>query len=240
MHSGKTNIFLALCFIAFPAWSQGVTDRGARVLLSTSTGLQDVSFYVYAPPFHAKAIYADTLQAVNQFPEQLMSSAISTTSQEWINYNTLNGKTRGTRKQQGYFDYIRTMNRDSNFFELRAKLNFSLAGAEFTIMKFFFHSQELARPQAGAYVMQRDNGRWYLTSTTNTSEIALMVMRFEEERLLEILRARATGNNLMDTLIALVAPNGAVDFTLLYREFTRWYDTNDTTRLQYFIDQNTW
>lgn len=232
---------LLIILISTSALGQNtVAEKGSRVLLSTSQDLSNVSFYVYTPPFSAKAIYKDTAEATNKFPEQLMSSVISATSQQWIYYNTLNGKEKAEKKEQKYFDYIKYMDKDKNYFELRSKLSFSLNSSYFTIIKFYFHIQELPKTQTGAYVMQQVNGRWYLTSNSNTSDIALMVMRFQEEKLLYLLKAKPIGDKLMDDLIKLVAKNESIDFTLLYNEFSSWYDKNESQKIDYFIDKNAW
>jgi len=169
-----------------------------------------------------------------------MSSVISTLNQSWINYNTLGGAEKADKKEQKYFDYIKTMGRDKNYFELKSKLNFTLNGLDYSIIKFYFHSQELARPQSGSYVMQKKGNRWYLTSNTNTTSIALMTMRFQEAKYLVLLQANLTGDKLMDDLIKRVTPNGALDFTLLYKEFSSWYTNNDSQKIEYFIDKNSW
>jgi len=131
MKSRVTKIVLVNILGYISASSQNIAIyKGSRVLLSTSKGLSDISFYVYNPPFLAKAIYGDTIEAANRFPEQLMSSIISTLNQKWINYNTSGGGARAEKKEQKYFDFIRLMDKDKNYFELRSKMSFSLGATE--------------------------------------------------------------------------------------------------------------
>jgi hypothetical protein len=236
------NSFLVVIFLMVWAQSfcQSDIDKGSRLVLSNSIGMNNASFYIYNPPFSAKAIYADTTKALNQFPEQLMSSIISVTSQQWVNYNTLGGKEKAEKKSQKYFDFIRSMDKDKNYFELRSKMTFSLGTSEFSIIKFYFHTQELPTAQSGAYVMQKVNNKWYSTSTPNTSDLSLMIMRFQEEKLLTILTGKANGNPLNDDLIAKISTSGSIDLTLLYNEFSNWYATNDSKKIEYFIDPKAW
>jgi hypothetical protein len=241
MNTKVKIIFLFTILICIETLGQSsMIDKGSRVLLSTSKGLNTVSFYVYNPPFAAKSIYKDTIQAVNKYPEQLMSSVISTLSQEWMDYNTLGGKQKSEKKQKKYFDFISSMDKDQNYFELRSKLMFTLNNDEFAITKFYFHSIELAKPQSGSYVLQKVNGRWYTTSNPATSDLALMIMRFQESKLFSILTMKKDGNKNMDDLITLASVNGTVSLDLLIKEFSRWYSDNETQKLDYFIDQNAW
>jgi hypothetical protein len=157
-----------------------------------------------------------------------------------MDYNTLGGKQKSEKKQKKYFDFISSMDKDQNYFELRSKLMFTLNNDEFAITKFYFHSIELAKPQSGSYVLQKVNGRWYTTSNPATSDLALMIMRFQESKLFSILTMKKDGNKNMDDLITLASVNGTVSLDLLIKEFSRWYSDNETQKLDYFIDQNAW
>jgi hypothetical protein len=241
MKNKVTKIIIFNILICISALGQNtLIDKGSRVLLSTSNGLSDVLFHVYNPPFLAKAIYKDTIQAVNKFPEQLMSSIISTLNPKWIAYNTLGGQAKAEKKEQKYYDFIKSMDRDKNYFELRSKMSFSLGGNDFSIIKFYFHTQELPTAQSGAYVMQKVNNRWYSTSTPNTSDLSLMIMRFQEDKLLTILTGKPNGNPVNDELMAKTSVSGSIDLALLYKEFSNWYTNNDSQKIEYFIDPKAW
>lgn len=71
MKNRVTKVVLFNFLACITAFSQNLEiDKGSRVLLSTSKGLSDISFHVYNPAFLAKAVYRDTIEAVNRFPEQ--------------------------------------------------------------------------------------------------------------------------------------------------------------------------
>ena len=66
------KIILGIIFI-LPFVIQAQNDDGVRIILKSSVGkLQSSSFYIYEPPFIAKGIYRDTVEAVNKYPEQLI------------------------------------------------------------------------------------------------------------------------------------------------------------------------
>ena len=235
----KINKFLLLLFLPVSLFAQEI-DPGARIIISISTGLEDASFYIYNPPFLAKPIYGDTLEAINQFPEQLMSSILSANTQDWINYNTLGGEEYAEQKSNAYFRSISNLIEDSNYYELRAKLMFAENGNEYAIIKFYLKLETQNEDYSGAYVMKKVNNRWYKTSTPFTTKLALMIMRFKESILSELIFSDSSENEMVNDLIDIIKPNGFIDFNLLYEEFKTWYDSNDEEKIALFIDQNSW
>ncbi len=216
-------------------------DKGGRVILSTLKVTENTSFHIYNPPLKAKAIYKDSIEAGNEYPEQLVSSLISASSQGWIDYNTFGGNSKSEKKDQKYFDFIKSMDIDKNYYELKSKLMFELNGQEYAIIKFYFHTELLPESKSGAYVMVKDNGRWKYTTTNFTSDLALMVMRFNGEKLQELLRGQNSGNEIVDRVISQITTDtGFIEFTSLYKEFANWYEQDNTEYLNYFIDKNAW
>ncbi|RUA34501.1 MAG: hypothetical protein DSY77_05050 [Bacteroidetes bacterium] len=231
---------ILVCFVFLNLTVLGQDNKGSRIILSVTQGIENASFHVYEPPFQAKAIYSDTTEAVNEYPEQLMSSIMSATNQPWVEYNVLGGAESGEQKSNRHFDFISTMNRDSNYFELRSKLMFSEGSREFAIIKFYLHTEDISEDQSGAFVMQKVGDRWYRTATSFTTNIAVMVMRFKAPLLQQILGGQLTGDSQVDTMIQQVGNNGVVDINQLYALFAAWYENNDTANLDYFIDENAW
>jgi hypothetical protein len=235
----RLSLFILCFFLGSTVTGQNI-NKGSRVLLGSSIQLDNASVYIYEPPFLAKGIYKDTTEAVNKFPEQLMSSIISTTNQKWIDYNTLHGALNSEKKDSKYFDYIRTMDKNKNFFELRLKMSFTINDNEFAIIKFYLSTEETVEAKSGVYVMQKIENRWFTTRTSFTSDLALMIMRFDEDKFLTVLKARPIGNELMDELIEKVKVNSSVDLSKLYKEFSSWYSNDDLQKIEYFIDSKAW
>jgi len=216
-------------------------DKGGRVILVRTKVVENASFYLYDPPFVAKAIYKDTIEAINRYPEQLMSSIISANSQEWVDYNTYGRALNSEKKDVKHFDFIKSMDRDKNYFELRSKLNFSINNSDYSIIKFFFYTTESVAPTSGAYLLQKVSNRWYSASNnSNTSNIALMMMRFREEKMKAILMSKKTGISIMDDLIQRITVDRVINLNLLYKEFSSWYVNNDKEKIEYFIDPKSW
>lgn len=76
----KRIIIILVCFVSVFIKAQ---DNGSMILIKLSSDKSNESyFHKYEPPFKAKIIYKDTIQAVNEYPEQLMSSIISENSED--------------------------------------------------------------------------------------------------------------------------------------------------------------
>lgn len=234
---------ILLCSILFVLptllFGQDYKYQGSRVILSTNNTGSSTSFYVYNPGYLAKAIYKDTLDAKNTFPEQLMESLISANNQKWIDYNTLGGMLNSKKYDKAYFNARNKMNKTKTFLELKAKYIFTFQGNEMAIIKYFYNSPD-NKPTSGAYVLQKLGERWFYTSTSFTSDLALVIMRFQEEKLALILKGEKTGNAKIDEVILrLKDANGFISTAKLVNEFNNWY-TNNLEILNYFKDANTW
>ncbi len=234
----KCNLLLLTLITHVFANAQEYKYQGARIILATNETNQS-SMYVYSPPFQAKAIFKDTLAATNLYPEQLMESIISANSQEWIDYNTLGGEERSKKYDKKYFEKRSALDKEKTFLELKSKYTFIFEGNEMAIIKYYYNSQD-NKPISGAYVMQKLNNRWFYTSTAFTSDLAFVIMRFQDEKLAQILSGQKTDDAIINDVINKIKDkNGNIRTDKLVNEFNNWY-TNNSKLLNYFKDPNAW
>ncbi len=196
-------------------------------------------FYEYAPPLKIKAVYKDTVQAVNNFPEQLMQSIISAKSQKWVGYNTLGGLEKSDKKSQKHFEQIANMDIDKNFFVLHNKLEFVVEGVPTAIIKFYIHLEDVIKPISAAVVMQKKNNRWYKTSTTYTSRLSIMLMRLKSDKLKNVLTG-SVDHQKEKELLKEITENKGISLDRLVNTFYGWYTSKNTDMLNYFIDEKAW
>jgi len=231
------KVLSVVMFLAsYPVFSQSKTTP----LILGSNSITDVTFHIYDPPFRAKPQYRDSTEALNEYPEQLMSSIMSASTQQWVNYNTLGGYKEAEKMKPEDLAARASMNRENNYFELISKLSFKANGSDMAIVKFFLHLEALPVPYAGVTVMQKAANRWYKTSTTFTSPLALFMMRFDEQKLALVLKNERTGEKPLDDLLSKVENGNTVDLDKLVQEFNRWYSENDRANLDFFIDKRAW
>lgn len=227
-----------LLLIPMAGFSQSAY-QGNRIMLATRDQGAESAFYIYDPPFKAKPVFKDTAEAKNQYPEQLMESMISANNQKWVDYNTLGGSTKSRKHDEKYFERVKNAGKESLFLELKAKYTFQYAGNEIAIIKYYLHAPGIS-PTSGAYVLQRVGARWYYTSTTFTSDLAVLIMRFREEKLKLILKGEIIGDKRTDDVMASVKDAaGNILTDKLVKEFNNWIENNpDYT--EYYKDPNTW
>lgn len=227
--------FLILVIISTPFFAQ-VED--ANLILSYPEE-SEISFYQYPPNTFAKAIYVLQEEAINQYPEQLLESIISAVDQEWVNYNTLGGAEKASKKEQSHFDLIRTMDRENNYFELVHKLTFDVGGIPSVIIKFFTHL-EGTEVLSGVAVMQYVDGRWHKTSHPSLSTLSIIVMRMKSEVLVGIV-LQNSNNPSIRALTERVSTEAGLDLQLLEDEFGSWYTPEiDESKIALFKDPKTW
>ncbi len=200
-------IVFSMLLISYTAAIVNAQDNlGARIILGTNE-VKNVKYHVYNPPFHAKIIYGDTIEAANKFPEQLMSSMISVKNQAWVDYNTLGGAEESSKIKLEEFDKSKSFSKDNHYMELLSKLEFEVNGDKMAIIKFYLHSEDREKPVAGATVMQYVGNRWYETSKPYTTTMAMAIMVFKTDVMTSLLTGESE-NELVSKLIKKVFDNG--------------------------------
>jgi hypothetical protein len=97
----------------------GLFAQSKSVSLIVGNGhLSSANFFMYDPSLIIKGTYSDTTQALNIYPEQLMNSILSASSQKWIDYNTLGGSKEASKVSSSDLEFKKVMDRDKNYFKL--------------------------------------------------------------------------------------------------------------------------
>jgi hypothetical protein len=209
-------------------------EKGSRLY---SFDINEISFYKYNVDFKIKAVKNFKI-IKNQFPEELMQSLLSTSSEEWEIFNTLGGKDNADIKSRSYYDNIKKMNIDKNYFELKHKLEFEIDGVATSIIKFYFFTQDNSKPQAGLVVMQKYANRWYKTSMKMVSNIAMTCLRLKTEEFEKIILGDVS-NNQLEKINKKVFVDEKLDFNELNKEIDSWYSNDSVenkSKKDYFKD----
>jgi hypothetical protein len=214
--------------------------QGDRVILGTSGTGSGSRFYIYTPTYAAKAIYKTEQEATNEYPELLMSSILCADTQSWYNANIL--PSSGLRKEMdaSYFSKVKNMNREETYYDLACKFEFNNQGEEMAIVKFYIHISK-SQSFSGVYVMQKEGNRWYRTATPFTTELALLIMSFDQNKLQQVFRGKPTGVKRTDDLISKVKlSDGSISIDKLLAVYKKWQQEQDKTSLDYFKDPKAW
>ena len=233
----KKIIYLTL--LALITFSLGRAQGEDANLILSYPEESEISFFKFPPNTFAKAIFTSQAETANKYPEQLLESIISTTNQEWVNYNTLGGAEKASEKKQSHFDKIKTMNRDKNYFELAHKLTFDVGGVPSAIIKFFTHF-EGTEVLSGVAVMQFVDDRWQKTSHPSLSTLSIIVMRMKSDVLEGIVLQNSDDPNIT-AITERVSTEAGMDLSLLEDEFGSWYTPEkDETKIELYKDPRTW
>jgi hypothetical protein len=211
-------------------------EKGARTY---SFNISEIGFYKYQQGFKIKAT-KDFKTIKNEYPEDLMQSVLSCSNEEWEIFNTLGGKDKADINDKSYYNNIKKMDVDKNYFELKHKIEFEIDGVATAIVKFYFITQNNPKPQAGLTVMQKKGNRWYKTSMKMVSNLAMTVLRLKTEELEKIINSNIDSPELQQ-MNKKVFVNGKLDFNKLNQEIDSWY-INETkeniSKKEYFKDPN--
>ncbi|KQO32769.1 hypothetical protein ASF10_20145 [Flavobacterium sp. Leaf82] len=198
----------------------------------------ELSFHVY-DSLIIKKDYLKLEEVKNDTPENLMRSILSASSQEWIDYNTLGGSIKSSKRKEDYFVKIKQMSIDKNYIKLIHKVSLLINNTPTEIIKFYF-KQENTKDVSGCYVLQKVNDRWYKVSNNTTSNLSIIVMRLKTNVLIELFSGK-TSNILTKELYNAINSGGYMDLSKLENIFFSWYSPlKKNEKLNLFIDSKTW
>ena len=117
------------------------------------------------------------------------------------------------------------------------KLEFTSEGIQYAIIKFNLVLEENNKPFQGAYLLVKNNGRWYKTSKSQFFSLTLLNMFFKTNRLEEIFFDIKNENLLLDDLRKKITNNDVIDLQKLIDEFNSWYKNKDTEKIEFFTNK---
>lgn len=231
----KKIIFLFLVIFSF---CKMYSQKDYANLIIGKEDEVELSFQIY-DSLVIKKDYTKFEDVINDSPENLIKSILSATNQEWVDYNTLGGSQKSTKRKPDYFKKIEEMNKDKNYIQLIHKFSFSIDNVPTEIIKFYF-KQENTTAVSGCYVLQKINNRWYKLSNTTTANLSIMVMRLKTEILKELFSGK-TSNDKTKELYNKIYSNGILDLRKFENIFFSWYSpTKKNDIINVFIDPKTW
>ncbi len=189
--------------------------------------------------FQTYEIYPDgkliKLLDCNQTPlftiEGLMQQIICGDSQEKIDRITLGGAKKSEKKTIEDFEKIRKSNKEKTYFKLLSRLDFKSKSEELCILKFKLFIEQAPQGVTGAYQLQKVGNRWYKTSRTDLSNIALMMMFIKPHVFSDLLAGKPKNQKEFDALLTKVYENKGLNFEKLYNEFSLWENDKEKTAL---------
>ncbi len=219
---------------------------GQSVRVSALIRLEEATFHVYDPPFKAKGVYTSINEAKCRTPEELVISIQSEMTQEWVDYNWLDGK--GQTVTAAQFEKRKSRDKDSNYFELVHKLAFMCNGIKTAIIKYWFIDEGKHTILANM-VVQEKNRRWYRANVLGLDHLSAVVMRVKSDDLYTLLKTTSSGQDVSkekesaDTLKvklreAVIGEQGVLDTERLYNEIMRLRSEGRTNELFQFIDKS--
>jgi hypothetical protein len=192
----KLNTPFLLLFLCLSGYAQ---NQELRCSNTPYFGFEAKNFKIqkYMPQFIAKKAYSNLKEVTNQYPEQLVESEMSVTSQEWSSFNY--GKPREAEPQR--YASIKKMDIDKNFSKLLLKIQYEVNGEEFAIIKFDIYSDKKNAPTVFVLAMKKVQNRWIIYDEAAITDLMFFMMFLKTETLEAIFNQQKTGNSKMDEII---------------------------------------
>jgi hypothetical protein len=240
MKKNKSITVLLIYVASIITNAQTSPFQGDRVILGNQSSMQNLVFTQYKPVFKATMLYKNQNEAKNETPETLVSSIISASTQAWVDYNTFGGAEKSRKITKEALERAKTANKEKVFLNLTSKMTFNANGSEMCIVKFYIHSDGLPKPISGTYLFQKVANRWYHSASPWASNLMIMMMSFDDDKLATILKGKTIGDKIIDNLIVKIVDKKGINLDKLYIEYDSWYAKNDKIKKDYFLDKNSW
>lgn len=228
-------VFLVLLIFSF---SELLAQKGSRINLSNGS-INTSKLVVYKEGYVIKSIDRKITEVLNNCPEQLLQSVLSASSQEWIDYNTYGGNTNSDKKSEKHFNAVKSMNRDSTYFEPNHSFYYEIGGVTYCIVKYYIHLGYSKNPVSAVICMLEDRGRWYVVKNIVSGPITMMFMRFKTDKLSDLF-FNPEKDEMLNALYKKVAVNNKIDIDKLAVEYNSWYEVGNENLKKYFIDEKAW
>lgn len=219
-------LFMTICMQSF---AQSTTR-----ILASSGKVTSYKYSLYNPPNIIKPIYNRLDEVKNNTIEELMASVLCATSQDWVNYNTLGGVKNAITKTKEDFEQAKNRDKEKTSMELISRLNLVSNGQNFTIVRFRLHIEQAPKGVTGAYQLQMVENRWYQTSRSDLSNLALMTMFIKTDIMQDIIAGKPTRKPMTDELINKVYDKNGLNVETLFKEFSLW--ETDKLKTDYFTE----
>lgn len=202
--------------------------------------ITSLAFFRYPEGVQIKAVLKNQGEAKCLYPEDLQVSIMSCSDATWESYHTLGGKANADIKEASHYAYIKTMNRNKNYFELKHKFEFEVMGEPTAVIKFYLITEQSPQPQVGVVTMQKIDGRWQKTSMQMFSKMAMIALRLKSDVLEKIIN-QDQSDKFLRAIHERVFDKQTLNFDKLSAEIDSWYveETKYTKEMKsYFKDPN--
>lgn len=195
---------------------------------------------IYSPEIKIQKKYKKMENVKNQTPEELVLSIVSANTQEWIDFNTWGGAAESVKVPEDILKGISTSDIEKNYVLISSSIDFNANDEQYIILRIKIISEELSKPILGTYLLKKDKDRWYKTSNAWATDLTILFLAFQEEKLYSILNGKKTGEPLMDSLIEKVYQDNVLDMNTLFSIFDSWYTKPNVKMKEYFLDNKAW
>lgn len=227
----------AILLLCFGNITNAQESKGKRLY---SGQLQGIAYLAYPTGTKIKAEAISPKELGYQYPESLMQSIMSCTNAEWESYHTFGGRENADIKSAEHYAYIKSMNKDKNYFELKHKFEFVVMGVSTATVKFYLITEQSPQLQAGVVTMQKIDGRWQKCPMKMFSKISMTALRLQSG-VLEKIISQDQSDKFLRFIHQKVFDGQTLNFDKLAAEVDSWYMEENKANQEmknYFKDPN--
>jgi len=190
-----------------------------------------ISHEIFSEPIKILPKYKNLKEIDNKEIPDLLASVLCASNQVWVDFNTLGGVRNATLKKSSDFDAILNRDNSKTSMSYLSKMDFELQGEKISIVKLKLFSERAPNGVTGAYQLQNVAGRWYMSSRSDFSKIALLVMFLKPQVLKNLIEGKSSNDRKYNELLQKVFDSNGISFSKLYNEFSTWDNDKEKTAL---------
>lgn len=196
-----------------------------------SSEVTDFKIHLYSPVFIAKRTYQNLSEVVNQYPEELVQSEMSVTSQAWSSFNY--GVNREAEPKR--YDMIKKADVTKNYAHLLYKVSYISNGIQYAIVKLHIYSEIQKDPTGFALAMKKQGNKWIICDDAAITDLMFMMIFLKQDALKNIFENNNTQNFVLDGFIKTSSQNGALNLNQLLSSIKNQL-TKDKISLETVLD----
>lgn len=183
----KMKTIAILFLLSFTAWGQkydGICQTTTKLGLTTS----NLEFCIYKNGTFINQRYKNINEITNMSPEELITSQLSATNNEWLSINY--GKATNWTKEQ-----IEKLNNPQNKIELHCKLSFEVESIKFSLIKMNLYSNTSTTPISMALLLKKVGEKWIITENNLLANLGFVIMFTSTNDLYYIFNEKLSSSN---------------------------------------------
>jgi hypothetical protein len=196
--------------------------------------LINVVFRVYEHPLRLNQVESQEKIDFSK-PEGLLQSFYSANNLSWALSDYLFKQDKIIRDSL-HFENVKKRNVVKNYIQVETTYRFTLKNREIVILKYAFIIKDFPFPLFGILVMEKKNGRWYISNLPNQNQITTIILNIQNSVLLSLFSGKSKSKTEEDLIVKTKDLRGYFSFVKMDEIYSEIINSDNIRLLDFLRD----